>query len=125
MRRKTLLPIILTAFVLSLAFSLHAQEKENNQTFSGKFSFGYRTVDTSGAETKYKEDINLDDGARLFNLSLHFTPDGNLKRLLDRLDLNVYNFGGDPYETFGLTIQKYGKYKFQYDRKKIHEHSSK
>lgn len=108
----------MSVFVLSLTFSLHAQEKDENKVFSGKFSFGYRLVDTSGAKTKYKEDINLDEGARLFNLSLHFTPDGNLKKLLDRLDLNVYNFGGDPYETFGLSIQKYGKYKFQFDRRK-------
>lgn len=118
MRKKILLPIILSAFVFSLTFSLHAQEKENTKTFSGKFSFGYRVVDTSGALTKYKEDINLEDGARLFNFNLHFTPDGNLKKIFDRIDLNVYNFGGDPYETFGLSVQKYGSYKFQYDRKK-------
>jgi len=118
MRRKILLSVILSVFVLSLTFPLPAQEKEDNKTFYGKFSFGYRVVDTSGADTKYKEDINLDDGARLFNFSLHFTPDGNLKKLLDRIDLNVYNFGGDPYETLGLSVQKYGKYKFQYDRKK-------
>jgi hypothetical protein len=118
MRRKILLSFILSVFVLSLTFPLPAQEKEDNKTFYGKFSFGYRVVDTSGADTKYKEDINLDDGARLFNFSLHFIPDGNLKKLLDRIDLNVYNFGGDPYETLGLSVQKYGVYKFQYDRKK-------
>ena len=118
MRRKILLSVILSVFVLSLTFQLQSQEKENNKTFSGKFRFGYRAVDTSGADTKYKEDINLSDGARLFNFSLHFTPDGKLKKLIDRIDLNVYNFGGDPYETFGLSAQKYGKYKFQYDRKK-------
>ncbi|UCC41554.1 MAG: hypothetical protein JSV96_09125 [Candidatus Aminicenantes bacterium] len=118
MRRKILLSVILSVFVLSLTFSLPAQEKEDNKTFSGKLRFGYRVVDTSGADSKYKEDINLDKGARLFNFSLNFTPDGKLKNVLDRLDLNVYNFGGDPYETFGLSVQKYGKYKFQYDRKK-------
>ena len=118
MRRKILLSVILPAFVFSLTFPLYAQEKEDNKTVTGKLRFGYRLVDTSGARTKYKEDINLDDGARLFNFSLHFTPNGNLKKLVDRLDLNIYNFGGDPYETFGLSAQKYGKYKFQYDRKK-------
>ncbi len=119
MRRKFLLTvIILSAFVLSLTFSLQAQEKENSKTFSCKLSFGYRFVDTSGALSKYKEDINLDDGARLFNFNLTYTPEGKLKTLLDRIDLNVYNFGGDPFETLGLSIQKYRKYKFQYNRKK-------
>lgn len=99
-----------------LTFSLLAENK--GKTFNGNVLFGYRMVDISGARNKYKEDINLYDGARLFNLSLQFTPDEGVKKLFDRLDLNVNNFGGDPFETFCLSIQKYGKYKFQYDRKK-------
>jgi len=79
---------------------------------------GYRMVDTSGADYKYQEDINLDTGLRLFNFSLHYTPSVKFKNLFDRIDLNVYNFGGDPFETLGLTVQKFGKYKFQYDHKK-------
>jgi hypothetical protein len=110
-RTKTLLPVILLAFILSLTHFLQAQDKD--ETFYGNFMFGYRFVDTSGAETKYKEDINLDYGLRLFNFDLHYMPDGNLKKLFDRIDINVYNFGGDPFESFGLLIQKYGKYKFQ------------
>lgn len=115
-RKKILLPVILSVFVFSLALSLQAENKEKN--FYGNFMFGYRFVDTSGAHFKYKEDINLDDGLRLFNFSLHYTPSEKFKKLFDRLDINVYNFGGDPFETFGLSIQKYGKYKFQYERKK-------
>jgi len=45
-------------------------------------------------------------------------PNENFKNLFDRIDINMYNFGGDPYETFRLAIQKSGKYKFQYDRRK-------
>jgi len=53
-----------------MAFSLHAQDRE--ETFNGNFRIGYRMVDTSGANFKYKEDINLDTGLRLFNFSLHY-----------------------------------------------------
>jgi len=117
MRRKNiLLPVILSVFVISQKFSLHAENK--NKTFYGNFKFGYRIVDTSGADFKYKEDINLDNGVRLFNFSLHYTPEEKFKKLFDRLDINIYNFGGDPFESFRLSIQKYGKYKFQYNRKK-------
>ena len=117
MRRKNiLLPVILSVFVISQKFSLHAENK--NKTFYGNFKFGYRIVDTSGANFKYKEDINLDNGVRLFNFSLHYTPEEKFKKLFDRLDINIYNFGGDPFESFRLSIQKYGKYKFQYNRKK-------
>lgn len=117
MRKKNiLLPFIVFGFVLSLTISLQAEDEEN--TFYGKFLFGYRFVDTSGTFEKYKEDINLDEGVRLFSFSLHYTPKEKLKKFLDRLDVNVYNFGGDPFETLALSLQKYGKYKFQYDRRK-------
>ena len=115
MRKKILLSITLIVFVFPLILSLQAEE---NNTFYGSFMFGYRFVDTAGTVNKYKEDINLDEGPRLFNFNLSYTPEGALKNLLDRIDLNVYNLGGDPFETFGLSIQKYGKYKFKYDRKK-------
>lgn len=116
MRKKILTTIAILIFVFPLTLSLLAQEQD--ETFYGSFNFGYRMVDRNGTLDKYKEDINLDDGARLFNFSLHFTPVGTLKNLFDRIDLNLYNFGGDPYETLGLSIQKYGKYKFKYDRRK-------
>ena len=80
--------------------------------------FGYRIVDTEGALTKYKEDYNLEDGVRLFNLNIHYAPTEKLQKLFDSLDLNVYNFGGDPFESFSLSVQKIGLFKFQYDRKK-------
>lgn len=115
-RKKIYSPFILFFFAFSL--SLFLQAEDNDKTFYGNFMFGYRIVDTSGADFKYKEDINLDDGARLFNFSLHFVPTENLAKIFDRIDLNIYNFGGDPFETFGLSIQKSGVYKFKYDRKK-------
>ncbi|MFQ6108162.1 MAG: MtrB/PioB family outer membrane beta-barrel protein [Candidatus Aminicenantales bacterium] len=115
-RKKVLLPIVVFGFVFSLAFSLLAEEEES--PFYGRFLFGYRFVDTSGTIEKYKEDINLEEGVRLFSFSLHYVPKEKLKALFDRIDLNLYNLGGDPFETFSLSVQKYGKYRFQYDRRK-------
>lgn len=114
--KKIILPVLLAAFVFTLAFSLQAQDE--NKGLTGNFKFGYRMVDTEGALTKYKEDFNLEKGIRLFNLNLHYTPTKNLEKMFDSLDLIVYNFGGDPFESFGLTVKKAGLYKFQYDRKK-------
>jgi opacity protein-like surface antigen len=115
-RKKILFPSILFIFIFSLAFSLHAQEEDD--TIYGNFRLGYRMVDTSGADFKYQEDINLDTGLRLFDFSLHYIPSTKFKNLFDRIDLDIYNFGGEPFETLGLTIQKSGKYKFKYDHKK-------
>jgi opacity protein-like surface antigen len=114
--KKIILALTLTVLVFSAALSLQAQEQSKN--LYGKFLFGYRFVDTSGTVERYKQDINLDDGLRLFNFSLQITPNETFQNLFDRIDINMYNFGGDPYETFRLAIQKSGKYKFQYDRRK-------
>lgn len=114
--KKILLSLALTVLVFSAALSLQAQEQPKN--LYGKFMFGYRFVDTSGAAERYKQDINLDDGLRLFNLNLQIMPNETFKSLFDRIDINMYNLGGDPYETFRLAIQKTGKYHFQYDRRK-------
>ena len=117
MRTKTILiSALLAVLVFSQAQALRAQEKEKN--FYGNFSFGYRAVDTSGAYEKYKEHINLDKGVRLFNFNLTYLATNDLKKLFDRLDVNINNFGGDPFETFRVSLQKYGTYKFQFDRKK-------
>ncbi len=115
-RRKILLAVLSGALAFSLVFSLLAQEKEEN--FQGNFRLGYRVVDTSGADFKYMEDINLKEGVRLFEFSLHYAPGEKFAKLFDRMDIHISNFGGDPFETLRLAIRKYGSYRFRYDRKK-------
>lgn len=104
--------VLLAAFALP---GLRAQEADKNLTLN--LLFGYRAVDTSGAADKYKEDFNLEKGVRLFNFQLTYLAPESLKKLFDRVDLLVTNFGGDPFETFTLTAQKYGRYRFRYERK--------
>jgi hypothetical protein len=116
MKRKTIVCLFAGAvLVLSSAASLQAQAK-----FYGDFLFGFRLVDTSGpgADYKYREDINLHGGARLYNFNFSFSPDNGFKKLFDRFDVQMYNLGGDPYETLTVRLQKYGAYTLQYDRKK-------
>jgi hypothetical protein len=117
MRNKRLfLALSLAFFVFLTALSLPAQEQSKN--FNGKLMFGYRFVDTNGTVERYKQDINLMDGLRLFNFNLQIKPEGTFQNLFDRIDINMYNLGGDPYETFRIDVQKSGRYKFQYDRRK-------
>jgi hypothetical protein len=107
------------AFVLSFASLLPAQENEDS-TFHGKLKFGYRAVDTSGngADYRYRQDLNLNSGAYLRNFNLYYSPNNELKSLFDRLDVNLYNLGDEPFQSFNLNLQKYGKYQFQWDRRK-------
>jgi hypothetical protein len=116
MRKKNIRLSLLGIFLaLAVASSLQAQGQ-----FRGDFLFGLRFVDTSGpgAEYKYKEDINLQRGARLSSFNLSYAPDNGLKKYFDRLDVQVLNLGGDPYESISVGMQKYGSYQVQFDRRK-------
>ena len=97
---KLVLIITMFMFCCGAAGSLWSEEKKpenNNGEFYGNFMLGYRTVDVNGAMSKFKEDINLEKGPRLLNFNLHYAPEGKLKTFFDRLDLSIYNFGGDPF----------------------------
>jgi len=116
---KIIFSIIISLVFFGFVFDnpLTAGEKDESG-FYGKFLLGYRFVDVSGVEEKYKEDINLGDGIRLFKFNIHFAPAGKLKKYFDYMNVWINNFGGDPFETMGLDIVKYGKYKFKFDRRK-------
>jgi hypothetical protein len=118
MKRNKILSMLVVIMLIAAVGSLRAEEKKDDDQFSGSFLVGYRLVDTDGTETKYKEDINLEKGPRLFHFNIHYAPTGSLNKLFDRLDVRVYNFGGDPYESLGIDVVKYGKYQLKYDRRK-------
>lgn len=116
LKHKFISFILITGLILASGISLPAEEEDQN--FTGSFMFGYRMVDTGGTYEKYREDINLEDGVRLFNFNLTYKPAQNFAKLFDRLDLSLNNFGGDPFETFSLNVQKFSKYSFKYNRRK-------
>lgn len=116
MRRQKLMVFGVVFLVLIASGLLQAEEKKQN--FYGSFSLGYRSVSTDGTIEKYKEDINLDDGVRLLNFNFHFRPETGMKKIFDQLDVSLFNFGGDPFESFQLNVAKYGVYDFSYNRRK-------
>lgn len=113
--KTTLAP---AALALLLSPALPAAAQETSGDFSGSFRVGFRSVDVSGAERKYKEDYNLDDGPRLFDLTLRLVPEEGLRGVADEMTLDLANFGGDPFETLSLGVRKHGSYDFRYHRRK-------
>ena len=85
-------------------------------SLDGKIRLGYRFVDVGGAETKYREDLDLDEGARLFELRLDFEPSAGQRALADRIALDLDHFGGDPFESMHLSMRKFGRYDFRFRR---------
>lgn len=84
---------------------------------TGSASLGARSVDVTGTDAKYREDVNLDDGLRLFGMQLRYAPRVGEGRV-DRIELDADNLGGDPYESVRLDVRKYGAYHFKLDRRR-------
>jgi hypothetical protein len=84
---------------------------------TGSVSVGTRSVDVDGALTKFREDINLDAGVRLFDASLHYQPNERGAGI-DRLDLDATGLGGDPFESIHLGVRKYGAFDLKLDRRR-------
>ncbi len=105
-------------FTFFFLLSYPASASPTASSWRGYFLFGYRFVETSGASYKYREDVNLERGARLFNLSFQYLPEENSSNWFDSFSLSLQNYGGDPFETLTFSIGKSGRYDFQYERKK-------
>jgi hypothetical protein len=108
--------LAMTLLVLGQAALLSPAMAQSNDesTFSGHVRFGWRSTDVNGAQGKYKQHVNLDDGARLFGLHLEFEPDTDN---VDLMQLDMNNFGGDPYEGFTLDVRKFGTYHLTVQRR--------
>lgn len=109
---------VLLAAVALLAPPVPAAAQDDANGFSGSFLIGVRSVDVGGAERKFREDYDLDDGPRLFDFRLDLSPAGGLAGgAADRLFIETSNLGGDPYETIAFGILKDRAYDFRYDRR--------
>ncbi len=73
---------------------------------------GYRGLDLEGSEALFRSHSNLDQGARLFGLSVRGTPRGATSRFMDSLEINASGLGGDPQEWFNFTMRKRGTYRW-------------
>jgi hypothetical protein len=110
--------VVAVALASVATIPLVLAEDDDDSGFSGKVLVGYRSVSTDGSEAKYKQHINLEEGARLFkfNFSLQ-PPEGRLEGVFDTMRLEARNLGGDPYETVSFSLAKFGKYDFRYSRR--------
>jgi hypothetical protein len=84
---------------------------------TGSVSLGARSVDVAGTEAKYREDANLDDGARLFGVHVSYAPRVG-EAAVDRFDFDADHLGGDPYESVHLGVRKYAAYNLRLDHRR-------
>jgi hypothetical protein len=105
---------ILAAVLVSTSAPTLAQQS-SSPALTGSVSAGVRSVDVGGAAAKFREDINLDDGVRVFDANLHYQP-AERGSGIDRLDLDATGLGGDPFETVHLGVRRYGAFDLKVDR---------
>ncbi len=116
-------PRALTAFFVLLCIALilpcaHAADKPALES-TGSFEIGFRHVDVSGNEDKYKEDVNYTKGPRLFKLDLNIVPGTKGGQYFDLVSISASNMGGDPYEHLSFSLKKHRKYNFRYTRNRL------
>lgn len=114
---KTAKTLAIAALPLLVLLAVPAAAQDDG-SFTGSFMTGYRDVSTSGSNDKYREDVDLEEGPRLFQLDLNYIPGDAMRKFADRVQINVSNFGGDPFETLSVSVVKNRKYSFDYDRRK-------
>jgi len=109
--------LLALGYALASAPASAQQSPASSGAFTGSVSLGVRSVEIDGTETKYREDVNLDDGARVFGVQLSYVaPTGETP--VDRVELDAANLGGDPFESIHLGVRKYGAYELKLDSRR-------
>jgi hypothetical protein len=84
----------------------------------GSLELGYRWIpNISGNFDAYRSVVNLGEGLKL--LDADFTLRDPKKRVFDRADVHATSWGGDPYNTLRVDIQKDAWYRLTADYRNI------
>ena len=85
---------------------------------SGSIELGYRWLPaTNGSLPTYRSVVNLGEGPKLVNAD--FTILNSSKRFFDRADVHASSWGGDPYNTLRIGVQKESVYRLDVDYRNI------
>lgn len=79
---------------------------------SGTIEMGTRQTWIGGNQDVYRSQVNLGAGMRLFDIAVQSRSPDNVGPLYDTLSYHMTSWGGDPYNTLRLSIQKRHLYRF-------------
>lgn len=116
LRSSRLVFLALPLLLVWIATPLVARQDDSGaDSLTGDFLLGWRSVDVGGSSGKYRQHVDLDDGARLFGLHLKYMPAGSFA---DQIELDIENLGGDPFESIDLRVRRHGVYSLDFARRK-------
>jgi len=107
-----LLGIVLVAAV---AGAEDAPPAPDHWTYNGAISAGYRFTDVSGSEERYRSDVDLRQGPRLFLVQVDGTSPDPDHTPLDRFHLEVDTPNDEPASYFQLTAADKKRWDFRAD----------
>lgn len=73
--------------------------------------------DIRGSSDLYRSVVNLGEGPRLFGAQAQYVDPGG--KYADRIDVNAYSWGGDPYNTAHVNADKKGVYSLDFDYRNV------
>lgn len=121
--RRLILTVPVLAAVLSVAPALAQDERE--QEFRLNLDVGYRwEAMFRGSRDLYRTQLDLGEGPKLFGADLYFAPASGSNQLLDRLQLNLDSWGGEPYNIARIRVAKNGVYELDFNYQNFHYFSS-
>lgn len=83
---------------------------KTEKALNGYIDLGARWVGRAGDFNTYRSVVNLSQGMRLVGTDLSYEP--ATSKLFDSLRLQMFNWGGDPYNTAKLDVVKKGAYRY-------------
>lgn len=86
----------------------------------GQIAIGVRGVSQNGSEGRYAKDVDLDSGIRILETHWVLSPENRgAGQWFDRAVIDINGAGGDPYENYGVSLSKIGKYRFDARTRKV------
>ncbi len=113
------------ALVAGLAASWLAAQDDREHEYRLNLDVGYRwEAMFRGSRDLYRTQLDLGEGPKLFAAELYFAPASGANQLLDRLQINLDSWGGEPYNVARVRAAKNGVYELDFNYQNIHYFSS-
>jgi hypothetical protein len=113
-------PIMAVMFLLWLAVpAVRAQDQAEPLKLGGMITtasveFGLRQALIGGNQDVYRSNVNLGSGVRLFDASMESRAPDNTGPIYDYLSYSMSSWGGDPYNTMRLRLERHHRYRFDF-----------
>jgi hypothetical protein len=92
------------------------------EAITGFLDFGYRFIPSSNGNVDvYRSIVNLGQGPKLFGGDITYRPikGSEAAKLFDRLEISATSWGGEPYNSARVSMDRSGVYDFSFNYRKM------